>query len=84
MAGLILLLGGRLALAQEVCYAYDGLGRLIAAMDPQGQAAIYEYEAVGNTLAIDREGTSGSVDIILMDPPGRKWGQTWLRPGKAA
>jgi YD repeat-containing protein len=36
MAGLILLLGGRSALAQEVCYAYDGLGRLIAAMDSQG------------------------------------------------
>ncbi len=35
MAGLILLLGGRTALAQEVCYAYDGLGPLIAAMDPQ-------------------------------------------------
>ncbi|MGH8582709.1 MAG: AIR synthase-related protein [Gammaproteobacteria bacterium] len=37
--GLILLLGGQSALAQEVCYAYAGLGRLIAAMDPQGQAA---------------------------------------------
>ena len=33
-AGLILLLGGLSAHAQEVCYAYDGLGRLIAAMDP--------------------------------------------------
>jgi YD repeat-containing protein len=41
MAGLILLLAGRSALAQ-VCYAYDGLGRFIAAMDPQGQAAIYK------------------------------------------
>jgi hypothetical protein len=36
MAGLILLLEGRSALAQEVCYAYDGLGRLIAAMDFPG------------------------------------------------
>ncbi len=39
MAGLILLQGGRSALAQEVCYAYDGLGRLIGAMDPQPAAA---------------------------------------------
>jgi YD repeat-containing protein len=36
MARLILLLAGRSALAQEVCYAYDGFGRLIAAMDPLG------------------------------------------------
>lgn len=55
MAGLILLLGGRSALAQEVCYAYDGLGRLIAAMDPQGQAAIYK----GNILAINRKAANG-------------------------
>jgi YD repeat-containing protein len=74
MAGLILLLGSRSALAQEVCYAYDGLRRLIAAMDPQGQAAIYKYDAVGNILAIDREAASGLVDIILMDPLG-------IRPG---
>jgi YD repeat-containing protein len=35
MARRILLLAGRSALAQEG-YAYDGFGRLIAAMDPQG------------------------------------------------
>ncbi len=74
MAGLIPLLAGRSALAQEVCYAYDGLGRLIAAMDPQGQAAICQYDAVGNILAINRDTESGPVDIFC-------WARRAARPG---
>ena len=33
-------------------YAYDSLGRLIGAYDPSGNAAVYNYDAVGNLLSI--------------------------------
>ncbi|MGH6690412.1 MAG: IPT/TIG domain-containing protein [Gammaproteobacteria bacterium] len=37
-----------------VQYAYDELGRLVAVVDPDGNAAIYVYDAVGNLLSIQR------------------------------
>jgi YD repeat-containing protein len=68
VAGLILLFMAQPAGAQQVCYAYDGLGRLIAVMDPQGRAAIYDYDPVGNILAIRRQDATGPVTIILVNP----------------
>jgi YD repeat-containing protein len=37
-----------------VQYAYDELGRLVAVVDQDGNAALYAYDAVGNILSIQR------------------------------
>ena len=50
---LILILPTR-AYLEEAQYVYDDLGRLSAAIDSQGNAAIYTYDAVGNLLSITR------------------------------
>jgi len=66
---LVLLLVQQRAEAQ-ICYSYDGLGRLIGMIDQQGQAGIYRYDSVGNILAIERRAAGGPVGIVLIDPPG--------------
>src|SRR5579862_4173954 len=38
--------------AQTFTYAYDELGRLIAVVDPSGNAGVYSYDKVGNLLSI--------------------------------
>jgi YD repeat-containing protein len=40
--------------AGEAHYAYDDLGRLTVVVDDAGNTAIYNYDAVGNLLGIDR------------------------------
>src|SRR5215472_6572345 len=50
-----------------VQYVYDELGRLIAAIDANGNAAVYNYDAVGNILSISRL-TSTQVSIISFTP----------------
>lgn len=49
-----LLLGIRMAQAQSSSpsYVYDSLGRLIAAYDASGNAAVYNYDAAGNLKSI--------------------------------
>jgi YD repeat-containing protein len=42
------------AQSPAIQYAYDELGRLVAVVDQDGNAAIYVYDAVGNLLAIRR------------------------------
>ena len=42
------------AQSPAIQYAYDELGRLVAVVDQQGNAAIYVYDAVGNLLSIQR------------------------------
>ena len=42
------------AQSPAIQYAYDELGRLVAVVDQQGNAAVYVYDAVGNLLAIQR------------------------------
>lgn len=69
IAVLALVLGNQRADAQ-ICYSYDGLGRLIGVIDQQGQAAIYRYDSVGNILAIERRAAAGPVGIVLIDPSG--------------
>jgi len=62
LALLFVALTASLAVAQSgpVQYGYDALGRLVIAVDGAGQAAIYQYDAVGNLLSIDR------VDLLLL------------------
>lgn len=40
--------------AGEAHYAYDDLGRLATVVDEAGNTGIYNYDAVGNLLGIDR------------------------------
>jgi YD repeat-containing protein len=52
-------------------YVYDDLGRLVGVVDPDGNAATYTYDAVGNILAIGRHNvadTTGPVAITLVSP----------------
>src|SRR5437667_11014264 len=56
--------------AQQVCYSYDGLGRLTGVIDENNQAAFYDYDAVGNILSIRRQTPSGPVTIYSFDRPG--------------
>src|SRR5688572_21580989 len=48
------LVGAASAQQPAVQYAYDELGQLVAVVDPDGNAAIYVYDAVGNILSIER------------------------------
>lgn len=40
--------------ADTAQYFYDELGRLVGVVDGQGNAAVYNYEDVGNLLSIRR------------------------------
>ncbi len=65
----ILLFGGSPSLAQqEQRYLYDPLGRLIGEVNPQGETVFYDYDAVGNLLAIRRQAISGQVGITFVNP----------------
>ena len=58
-------------------YVYDDLGRLVAVVDADGNAAVYTYDAVGNILAIrraDARDVSGPVAIMLVSPNKGKIG----------
>lgn len=68
IAWLILLEVGQVAQAQEIQYIYDLARRLIGVVDPQGRTAIYEYDAVGNLLAIRRQDATGPVAITFVNP----------------
>ena len=79
--GLVLFVGLLLALcrsaeAQQVCYSYDGLGRLTGVIDQNNEVAFYDYDAVGNILSIRRETPSGPVTVFSFDPPGGAPGGT--------
>lgn len=55
--------------ADQAQYFYDELGRLVGVVDGQGNAAVYNYDAVGNLLSIDRftAGATG-IGIFLLAP----------------
>ena len=42
------------AAGDQAQYFYDELGRLVGVVDGQGNAAVYNYDAVGNLLSIQR------------------------------
>ena len=55
--------------ADQAQYFYDELGRLTTVIDGSGNTAVYNYDAVGNLLSIDRfdVGATG-IDIFLLQP----------------
>jgi YD repeat-containing protein len=60
-----------------VQYAYDELGRLVAVVDQNSNAAIYSYDAVGNLLSIRRVDAAtlpGPVAITAVVPEKGKAG----------
>jgi len=52
-----------------VNYVYDELGRLVTAVDPAGEIARYNYDAVGNMTSIVRE-TPPAAGIVDFNPRG--------------
>lgn len=60
-----------------VQYVYDALGRLTQVIDPTGNTATYNYDAVGNLLSITRSTTSpGTLAIFGFAPVQGSVGQT--------
>ena len=53
--------------AGTVQYVYDGLGRLIAVIDPAGDTTRYSYDAAGNLLSVTRN-SSSQLSIISFAP----------------
>lgn len=55
--------------ADQAQYLYDDQGRLTGVADNTGSLAIYNYDAVGNLLAIDSLTPPGSgIGIYLVNP----------------
>ena len=59
----------------DITYIYDRLGRLIAVVDPAGDAAVYHYDAVGNLTGISRQ-SSALVSVIDFTPASGPVGTT--------
>ncbi len=55
------------SLAVPINYVYDELGRLVSAIDQNGNAATYAYDAVGNLLSISRQDQTQAA-IIKFSP----------------
>jgi len=53
--------------ADAITYIYDELGRLVGVVDPAGNTAVYNYDAVGNILSIQTY-PSSTVSIIEFTP----------------
>ncbi len=62
-------------LAVPINYVYDELGRLVSAIDQNGNAATYAYDAVGNLLSISRQDQTQAA-IIQFSPAGGSVGAT--------
>jgi len=64
--------------AQEIRFIYDSLNRLVGVVDQQGNAAFYEYDAVGNLLRVQRFNVdpSANVSISLVTPSRGNVGTT--------
>src|SRR6184192_4018874 len=61
----------------NVQYVYDALGRLTQVIDPSGNVATYNYDAVGNLVSITRSTTSPSgLAIFSFSPTQGGVGQT--------
>jgi YD repeat-containing protein len=87
LLGLSLVSAAGLVIAQSAAieYAYDELGRLVAVVDQQGDAALYEHDATGNLLSIrrvDAASLPGPVAIVAMVPDRGRAGTTVSLLGK--
>ncbi len=56
-------------------YVHDQDGRLKAAIDPEGDTALYNWDAAGNLLSISRHASS-QLSIIKLEPPQGEVGTT--------
>jgi YD repeat-containing protein len=54
----------------SISYAYDAVGRLVQVIDPNGDFAVYHYDAVGNVLAIDRPASGVSIAGLVPESGG--------------
>lgn len=68
LAVALLMSTGTAVRAQQTRYIYDAAGRLIGVIDAQGHATVYEYDEVGNLLAIRRPAVSDAVVITYVNP----------------
>jgi hypothetical protein len=69
-AALLLFLAGHSVRAQTNLFFYDNLGRISVVLDTNGtDAAFYDYDAVGNIIAIRRQ-TVGAVNLFQFSPAG--------------
>jgi YD repeat-containing protein len=50
-----------------IAYVYDMVGRLAGVISPSGDTAIYNYDAVGNLLSIQRQ-SSSQISVITVTP----------------
>ena len=50
-----------------VQYFYDDLGRLVSVVDQNGNVASYQYDALGNLLAITRSALPGSNGLAILN-----------------
>jgi YD repeat-containing protein len=66
--------------SNNITYKYDQLGRLIAVVDPNGDAATYTYDAVGNLLSISRQ-SSTRLTILSVTPNAGPVGMTVIING---
>jgi RHS repeat-associated protein len=55
------------AAGQDISYAYDDLGRLVAVTDPASDTASYSYDAAGNILSIARR-PSSQLSVLEFSP----------------
>jgi YD repeat-containing protein len=72
---LLIVVGVSAQVTSQVTYVYDELGRLVAVIDPAGEAAVYKYDPVGNLLSISRR-TSSQISIIEVTPDSGTVGST--------
>jgi YD repeat-containing protein len=67
----------------SVQYVYDALGRLTTVVDPSGNVATYNYDAVGNLQSITRSTTPPTALAILgFSPAQGSVGQTVVIQGQ--
>ncbi|HEV2197725.1 MAG TPA: RHS repeat domain-containing protein [Candidatus Acidoferrum sp.] len=70
-------LASSLSAQSNVQYVYDALGRLTQVVDPSGNTATYNYDAVGNLLSITSSTTSPSgLAVFSFSPSQGSVGQT--------
>ena len=72
---LVITIAATLTAQSPIRYVYDELGRLVGVIDANGDAAVYQYDAVGNLLSITRKSAT-QVSIIDFTPNGGPIGQT--------
>ncbi len=71
----LLVLTARVDAQPPVRYVHDGLGRLLAVIDPSADTAVYGYDEVGNLLSIRRYASS-TVSVITFSPGAGPVGTT--------